>query len=42
MNPLGNDDHGEQITGEAKFMTMIIAMPTIHTLKEKLFGKEEK
>lgn len=42
INPFGdNQEKSEKkLDGQAQFMAMMIAMSTLHTLKEKLFGKE--
>ena len=44
MNPFGEvqEKENDKLSGQMQFMTMMVAIPTVHTLKEKLFGKEEK
>lgn len=44
INPFGDNQEkaNEELSGQIQFMARLIAIPTIYTLKEKLFGKEEK
>lgn len=44
INPFGDleDKVDEKLNPEARFTTMLLTMPLMHTMKECLFGKEEK
>ena len=42
MNPFGDEKEKDNgLNKETQFTTMLMAMPVIHTLEEKLFGKEK-